>query len=674
MPQPLPGIDHIVVLMLENRSFDNLFGGLYPAGPGFHGLTGKESNDNPIPPGAGTWTVWQAPPGSATGAIPNPDPGEEFTDMNTQLFGTPTPSSCPIATMAGFAANYARQPGTRPTPGYPSTPPVPRNIMQYFSAQTVPVSYTLARHYAVSDVWYAAAPVQTLSNRVFTHTGTPSKLPKPKSPRPTQPKSRINNGDFTSGLSFSKIIEGDFVAPVIDTTIFELLDRANPARNAPVCSDFCDKDPRLNWKVYYHDAPLSSLCEYVYQHWCFGSLYGGNVFRYREHFSSETNFEYDIRKGLLPTYSFIEPAYTSVEYTANSNHPGGAIPDPLDLNAQNFQPPINIDNGEKLLAEIYTSLAKHPGVFDRTLLIVTYDEHGGVYDHVPPGSAVSPFVTPVSNFNYDRTGVRVPAILINPRIATKVFRPTDGQQVTGRCGTFVTQLDHTSIIKTLCAQFGLGAPPTPRAASVPTLAGLIKPTSDSAHAPLHDLMAAAATEASNRRNAPRDLGTSARIRAWYGQRKEDGFPGNQLNNAVFATSAIAWNGRLRATSYPLREIVDLSADAEDALHAADIRDTGALLAAITATRGTEHVAALTGQAPSRVQHWAEQAELLRVPGILGDDAHLLAAAGIHNREQLAKVAPEDLHERMLSVAKNLSLDGFFIEPKVMAAWVEAAAC
>ncbi|MFZ2752245.1 MAG: alkaline phosphatase family protein [Lysobacteraceae bacterium] len=82
MTQPLPGIDHIVVLMLENRSFDNLFGGLYPAGPGFHGLTGNESNFNPTAPGVGTWTVWQAPPGSATGTIPNPGPG--FACANAQ--------------------------------------------------------------------------------------------------------------------------------------------------------------------------------------------------------------------------------------------------------------------------------------------------------------------------------------------------------------------------------------------------------------------------------------------------------------------------------------------------------------------------------------------------------------------------------------------------------------
>lgn len=671
MSQPLPGIDHIVVLMLENRSFDNLFGGLYPAGPGFHGLTGTESNINTVPPGVGTWPVWQAPPGSTTGAIPNPDPGEEFADMNTQLFGTPNPSRCPSATMSGFAANYARQPGTRHLFD-PSTPPVPRNIMQYFSAQTVPISYALARRYAVSDVWHAAAPVQTLANRVFTHTGTASRLPQPKSPRPKLPKSRINNGDFTSGLSFSKIVAGDFVAPVTDTTVFELLDQANPAKKARACSDFSLKDPQLNWKVYYHDAPLSALCNYVYQRWCFDYLSGGNVFRYREHLGSETNFEYDIRKGLLPTYSFIEPAYTSVEYTANSNHPGGAIPDPVNLNGQNFQPPINVDNGEQLLAEIYTSLAKYPAMFDRTLLIVTYDEHGGTYDHMPPGPAVSPFAPPVSNFNYDRCGVRVPAILINPRIASKVFRPTDGTRVTDACGSFVTALDHTSIIKTLCSQFALAAPPTPRAAAAPSLAGLIKATSDDAQEPLHELMDEVALAIAPQRNAARDLGKSARIRAWFGQRKEDGFPGNHLNNAVFATHALAWYGRQRATRYALREIVDIDADSADALHAQDIRDTSELLAALTAAQGIARLTTLTRQPPDRLQHWADQAGLLRVPGILGDDAHLLAAAGIRTREQLACIAPAELHARVLGAANELGLRDFELDPQVTAQWVAAA--
>ncbi len=673
MIQPLPGIDHIVVLMLENRSFDNLFGGLYPAGPGFYGLTGKESNVNTVPPG-GTCKVWQAEPGPGTGAIPNPDPGELFTDMNLQLFGTATPPRCPTATMSGFATSYASQPGTRPSIRYPSVPPVPRNIMQYFSQQTLPVSFALGLRYAVCDVWHAAAPVQTISNRVFTHTGTASLLPQPSSPRPTTPKSRVNNGDYTSGLSFSAIMSGQFVAPVTDTTIFELLDEARPAGKSGACSDFFGGDPKLNWKVYYHDAPLSVLCDYVYQNWCPAHLYGGNVFRYQEHFSDETNFEYDIRKGLLPAYSFIEPAYTSVEYTANSNHPGGSIPDPLDLNAQNFQPPIDVIDGERLLADVFSTLTKYPDVFDRTLLIVTYDEHGGTYDHVPPGPAVSPFASPVSNFNYDRCGVRVPAILINPRVVRPVFRPSDGKPATGPCGAFVTGLDHTSIIRTLCDQFGLGEPPTPRARMAASLAGLVTQAAGTARNPPEEVCTLAAEVAAERRNATRDLGKSARIRAWHAQRTQDVFDGDSLNNAIFATSTLAWHGRLRAEAYPLREIVGLDAAAEDSLHAAGIRDTGTLLAALGgASVDIAKIASLAGRTPAQAQRWAEQAGLLRVSGVLGDDAHLLAAAGVATREQLAASAPADLHARLLAVAASFGIEDYTLDPQVVAMWIRAAA-
>ena len=80
-------IKHVIVLMLENRSFDCLLGSLYPAGPGFNGLTGNESNPHtggPISP----IRVWNDPailPGTMT--APSADPGEVFDDMNIQRFG-----------------------------------------------------------------------------------------------------------------------------------------------------------------------------------------------------------------------------------------------------------------------------------------------------------------------------------------------------------------------------------------------------------------------------------------------------------------------------------------------------------------------------------------------------------------------------------------------------------
>ena len=658
----LPNIDHVVVLMLENRSFDNVLGGLYPAGASFEGLTGKEWNYNPTAPGVGTWTVWQASPGTASGTIPFPDPGEAFTDMNTQLFGGPSPGNCPSPSMGGFAANYARQPPSREGIDQPSVPPIPLNIMQYFDEGNVPWSYALARHYAVSDAWHAAAPVQTISNRTLTHTGTPSMMPGTN-------RSRVNNGDYTSGLSFSKIVEGRFDPPVTDTTVFEMLDEAYPSGRAGACRDLAQKEGRLNWKVYYHDAPLSVLCRYVYQHWCLDSLYGGNVFRYHEHFGAETNFEYDVRNGILPTYSFIEPAYTGVEYTANSNHPGGAIPDPLDLNAQNFPPPINVHEGEKLLAEVYASLARYPSVFERTLLIVTYDEHGGTYDHVKPGSAVSPFTRPTSNFNYDRCGVRVPAILINPRLTTKVFRPTDGVSMKDACGAFVTRLDHTSIIRSLCQRFGLGTPPTPRAASVPTLAGLIRATAAAPHVPERSVIAAAERSMAEKLSLPRDPGKAARIRDWFARRERDDFPGDHLNNAIFATYALSWHGRERAGSYPLREIVDLDGDDAVALNAIDIRDTATLLEACREPGGPARLAGIAQREESRVLRWAQQAELMQKPGIVGDDAFLLMTAGVTGIADLKLRDASELQAKLVSAAAALGIVDFAQNPAVTRKWI-----
>ena len=661
MAQILPDIDHIVVLMLENRSFDNLFGGLYPASPNFNGLTGNEWNYNPTSPGVGTWTVWQAPAGTGT-TMPNPDPGEDFTDMNTQLFGTSSPSSCPSPTMGGFAANYARQPWSREIwPIYPSVQPVPRDIMQYYRQENISTSYSLALHYAVSDSWFAAAPVQTISNRTFVHTGTASKMP-------TGNLSRVNNGDYTAGLSFTKIIEGKFDPPVQDITIFEMLDRANPDGKRPPCGT---KPGKLNWKVYYHDAPLSALCQYVYDNWCIGSYEGGNVYHFHpaDPFSP-TNFEADIAAGNLPTYSFIEPAYTSVEYTANSNHPGGAIPDPLDLNAQNFPPPIDVKHGEDLLANVYSILSKYP-VFERTLLIVTYDEHGGLYDHVKPGMAVSPFTSPVDNFNYDRYGVRVPAILINPRITTNVFRPRDGQRATGCAGTFVTGLDHTSIIATLCQQYGLGRPPTPRAAAAATLTGLIAPIGTEQREIAWDVVVAGAAAETKHYRAPRELGKSLRIRNWFRQRKVDGFDGHSLNNSVFAMHALSWFGKLRREVHPVGEIVDLDAAALKALHDIGVHDTQQLGAALKADGGVDRIADHVGVDPVRALRWAQQVELLRVPGISGDDAYLLVAAGIKSIRELAKASCGELQHEIEAHMKHFGINEK-LEHDEIDRWIDAA--
>ena len=198
---PLRKIDHVVVLMLENRSFDSMLGALgkyYTADAGFDGLSGNESNldvnNNPI-------AVYNDPTDYAF-LIPDPDPGETFLDINEQLFGINgrvPPGAVP--TMGGFVKNYRRQ--TKPAPSDP------RHVMHYFKPEQIPVLSRLALEFAVCDRWFASAPCQTWPNRLFLHTGTPKDT--------AEPDAHGYEDNFVS-----KIV-GGFASP----TVFKQLENAN---------------------------------------------------------------------------------------------------------------------------------------------------------------------------------------------------------------------------------------------------------------------------------------------------------------------------------------------------------------------------------------------------------------------------------------------------------------
>ncbi len=119
--------------------------------------------------------------------------------------------------------------------------------------------------------------------------------------------------------------------------------------------------------------------------------------------------------------------------------------------------------GEQLIAATYNAVRAGPR-WDRTLLVITYDEHGGCYDHVPPPAAVSPGPPYPDGFRFDRFGVRVPTVLISPWIpAGSVVRPPEGGP----------PFDHTSVIATLHRAFNLGPEPTPRVEAAPDLLGAL---------------------------------------------------------------------------------------------------------------------------------------------------------------------------------------------------------
>ena len=190
-PNRTDALDHVVVLMFENRSFDNLLGRLYPPGEveSFEGVIGQELS-NPVPEwaehGAGRKVV---PYGVApTMNTPSPDPGEEYPHINTQLFGTHRPEEPrhaggarwpPRTTRRAARASSPRWTGSWPTTSARSRPrwgASPRydeyaQIMTGYTPEQLPVVSALARGFAVFDHWFCEVPSQTFTNRSFFHAG-----------------------------------------------------------------------------------------------------------------------------------------------------------------------------------------------------------------------------------------------------------------------------------------------------------------------------------------------------------------------------------------------------------------------------------------------------------------------------------------------------------------------
>jgi phospholipase C len=389
----LSAINHIVVLMLENRSFDHMLGFLYadsgnvsPGGQPFEGLTGKESN-----PGAGggaAVTVFSIPPNTtSTYYMPGADPGEGYSATNAQLFGSATAPVPPVATNQGFVANFASTltwEAQQKRSILAGT--VAADIMGMHTPQTLPVLSALARGFAVCDHWFGSAPTETLPNRAFTHAAT----------------SQGHMDDTTKS----------FTAP----TIYAALTQKG-----------------VSWAIYgYNAEPLTRV------------TYSDLVNAPDTNFGQFSDFQKAAANGTLANYTFLEPSWGS---SGNSQHPN-----------------YDVALGEQLIHDVYAALRSSP-LWNQTLLIVTYDEHGGCYDHVaPPTNAVPPDATAGEyGFDFKRFGPRVPTVLISPLIpAGTVFRVPAGSMA----------LDHTSILSTVEARWGVPAL-TARDAAAPDVGSVL---------------------------------------------------------------------------------------------------------------------------------------------------------------------------------------------------------
>jgi phospholipase C len=170
-------------------------------------------------------------------------------------------------------------------------------------------------------------------------------------------------------------------------------------------------EAKKKWKVYYYDFPNSWLL--------LRQLEPQNVVHYHH---IDDFYKTDSRNAAdFPDFAFIEPKYFGQDQ--NDDHP-----------------PHNVMKAEKLVADVYNSIRSNQELWESTLLIVSFDEHGGFYDHVVPPAAVPPDGKN-ANYAFNQYGMRVPALLISPWVGRR---------------TEHTVFDHTSVLKYLSQKWGLG--------------------------------------------------------------------------------------------------------------------------------------------------------------------------------------------------------------------------
>jgi phospholipase C len=329
MPVAQDKLKHIVVLMMENRSFDHMLGSLRAQDRRVDGVTGNESN--PDTKGA---TIKVSPQAQFQSQL-DPDPGHHFPDVDIQLFygGNHT-----TPTMQGFIQAYFQQ---RKDVDHS------HKIMYYFSPEKLPVITTLAKKYAVFNRWFSSLPGPTIPNRAFAHFGT----------------------------SFGKTDMDILYLGEKYLSVYERMLKAG--RTA---------------KIYYYD-PQSATIALAFL-----------LKNQPQLFGTYEQFLADCQAGKLPDYTFIEPNYTD-----HDSDNGAEL-------ASDQHPDHDVQAGERFIATIYNAIRNSPA-WENTALLLVYDEHGGIYDHVPPPACTpDEFRDQSTGFKFDRLGVRVPAVLISPWI------------------------------------------------------------------------------------------------------------------------------------------------------------------------------------------------------------------------------------------------------------------
>jgi phospholipase C len=334
----LTPIEHVVVLMLENRSFDHMLGFLKKQNPEINGcLPNEEGCSNPDDPLSENPTFYTV---DDTAVYSQASPSHSIHGTTQQIYGADDDSRPP--SMQGFIKSYEGPAGAGNG----------ASVMKCFSPEHVPVIANLTMEYTVFDSWFPSVPGPTMPNRAYAAAAT-------------------SHGMGTSDVEM--IVKG-----LPSKTMFRQL-----------------QEMGLDYRIYFELVPALLM---------FKDLRHKDA---RPKYHGFKKFYEDVAAGDLPELSWLEPAY----YTVGNNTHGHQIV------ADDQHPDHDVSLGDKLIKDVYESLRASP-VWNKTAFIITYDEHGGFFDHVSPHPDPVPSPDGINctedPFDFTRIGVRVPTIVISP--------------------------------------------------------------------------------------------------------------------------------------------------------------------------------------------------------------------------------------------------------------------
>jgi len=400
--QNLNKIDHIVVVMMENRSFDHVLGyrAQLPGGESSDGLTRELISFLEFLRRDGFPTGFFIRKLKYSSIQPNVvglktqfplDVGHTVDDVITQLgekVNLPT-SGRAINNPKGFIDDFMKKLDNFATNyGHPS-PLDPQDVLGYYDGDDLPFYKFLVENYAYCENYYCSHPGPTFPNRMFSLSGDL------QYDRTGEAIINNNNGD---NFSLSRA-----------TTIFDILTRKG-----------------VGWRVYESFPSVTMLrmfARYATDNTHIVDI-GPNMSRLQE----------DVHNGDLPAVTFIDPAMH--HFPANDDHAH-------DRNSADMY------RGQLFLKDVYDTLRSKDEVWRKTMLVITYDEHGGFYDHVIP--PIAEILIPPGELEGGHTGTHIPSqLIINYGLRVPTFVVSPWAPV-GKGPDIV--LDHCSILKTILACF-----------------------------------------------------------------------------------------------------------------------------------------------------------------------------------------------------------------------------